>query len=96
MRLFHPFLPLHPLQPGAKRGDRTLGLKKQIPSSNGDIYVHYDRGRTSAAEILFARFREADVTAGKLVSANASLKNLVKSKTGMNRGGANAPTTSNE
>lgn len=66
----------------------------QAPS--GDIYVHYDRGRTSAAEILFARFREADVTAGKLVSADASLKNLVRSKTGMNRGGANAPTTSNE
>jgi len=24
---------LHPLQPGAIRGDRTLGLKKQIPIS---------------------------------------------------------------
>jgi hypothetical protein len=66
----------------------------QAPS--GDIYVHYDRGRTSAAEILFARFREAEVTAGKLVSADASLKNLVKSKTGMNRGGANALRASNE
>ena len=33
MSLFHPFLPLHPLLPGAMRGDRTLGLKKQILSS---------------------------------------------------------------
>jgi hypothetical protein len=64
---------------------------------NGDIYVHYDRGRTSAAEILFARFREEDVKAGKLVSEGASLKNIVKSRLlGMNRGGADAPTTSNE
>ncbi len=56
----------------------------QAPS--GDIYVHYDRDRTGAAEILFARFREEDVKAGKLVHARAALKNLVKSrKQGMNR-----------
>ena len=56
---------------------------------NGDIYVHYDRNRGSDAEILFARFREEDVKAGKLVSKDAALKNLVKSRTlGMNRGGA--------
>jgi hypothetical protein len=53
---------------------------------NGDIYVHYDRERTGAAEILFARFREEDVQAGKLISKNAALKNLVKSKLGMNHG----------
>jgi len=53
---------------------------------NGDIYVHYDRDRNGAAEILFARFREEDVQAGKLVSQDAALKNLVKSKRGMNRG----------
>ena len=56
---------------------------------NGDIYVHYDRNRGSDAEILFARFREEDVQAGKLVSKDASLKNLVKSRQlGMNRGAA--------
>jgi len=33
MKLLHPFLPLHPLQPGAMRGDGAAGLKKQIPSS---------------------------------------------------------------
>jgi len=53
---------------------------------NGDIYVHYDRDRTGAAEILFARFREEDVHAGKLVSRDAALKNLVKSKLGMFQG----------
>jgi hypothetical protein len=64
---------------------------------NGDIYVHYDRNRYGDAEILFARFREEDVKAGKLVSEGASLKNIVKSRlVGMNRGGADAPTTSNE
>ena len=50
---------------------------------NGDIYVHYDRERTGAAEILFARFREEDLRAGKLVSEDAGLKNVVKSKLGM-------------
>ncbi len=55
---------------------------------NGDIYVHYDRERTGAAEILFARFREEDVKAGKLVSKDAALKNIVKSRQfGMNDGG---------
>jgi hypothetical protein len=53
---------------------------------NGDIYVHYDRERTGAAEILFARFREEDVKAGKLISQDAALKNLVKNKLGMNHG----------
>jgi len=55
---------------------------------NGDIYVHYDRNRGSDAEILFARFRDEDVKVGRLVSAGASLKNVVKSKLGMNHGGA--------
>ncbi len=57
-------------------------------SPNGDIYVHYDRERTGAAEILFARFREEDVQAGKLISKDAGLHNLVKSKQGMNYGAA--------
>ncbi len=48
--------------------------------------IHYDRDRYGAAEILFARFREEDVQAGKLVSKDGALKNLVKSKLGMNRG----------
>jgi hypothetical protein len=64
---------------------------------NGDIYVHYDRDRGGAAEILFARFREEDVQAGKLVSKDAALKNLVKSRQfGMNRGGADGATSAEE
>ena len=64
---------------------------------NGDIYVHYDRNRGSDAEILFARFREEDVQAGKLVSKDASLKNIVKSKQlGMNRGVAGTATSPKE
>jgi hypothetical protein len=63
---------------------------------NGDIYVHYDRNRGSDAEILFVRFREEDVKAGRLVTAAASLKNLVKSKLGMNHGGADAATSPKE
>ncbi len=64
---------------------------------NGDIYVHYDRDRNGAAEILFARFREEDVQGGKLVSKDAALKNLVKSRDqGMNRGGVDATTSPKE
>lgn len=53
---------------------------------NGDIYVHYDRNRASDAEILFARFREEDVLARKLTTGGAALKDLVKSKLGMDHG----------
>ena len=52
---------------------------------NGDIYIHYDRNRATDAQILFARFREEDVKANKLVSNVASLKNLIKSWRGMKR-----------
>jgi hypothetical protein len=63
---------------------------------NGDIYVHYDRERTGAAEILFARFREEDVRAGKAVSEAAALKNIVKSrKLGMHRDGPRAASDGN-
>jgi len=61
---------------------------------NGDIYVHYDRNRGGDAEILFARFREEDVKAGKLASKDAALKNFVKSRQlGMNRGGPDGTTS---
>jgi sialidase-1 len=54
---------------------------------NGDIYVHYDHERNGAAEILFARFREEDVEAGKLVTENAALRGIIKSRqNGMNHG----------
>lgn len=55
---------------------------------DGTVYVHYDRGRTTHAEILFAKFRDEDVLAEKLVSDGAGLKQVVKDKNGMNRGSA--------
>lgn len=45
--------------------------------------MHYDRDRTGAAEILFARFTEQDLIAGELVSPNAKLWGRVKSRDGM-------------
>jgi hypothetical protein len=59
---------------------------------NGDVYVHYDRDRGGAAEILFARFRDEDVQAGRLVTSNAAFKQLVKSRArGMQRPSAAVP-----
>lgn len=55
---------------------------------DGTIYVHYDHGRTTHAEILFAKFRDDDVLAGKRVSQDAALKNIVKDKNGMHRASA--------
>jgi hypothetical protein len=48
-----------------------------IETSEGLIYVIYDRERTKAREILLARFTEADIQAGKPISAECRLKQLV-------------------
>jgi hypothetical protein len=75
--------------PGLLLDDRgSVSYPDIAQAPNGDIYVHYDRNRYTDAEILFARFREEDAKASRLVSANASLKNIIKSKLGMNRGAA--------
>ena len=52
---------------------------------DGTIYVHYDHGRATHAEILFEKFRDDDVLAGKLVPEDAALKNIVKDRNGMQR-----------
>ena len=70
-----------------RRGGTGVSNPDIAPAPDGTIYVHYDRGRTTHAEILFARFRDEDVLAGKLVSSAAVLKNIVKDKNGM-RGAA--------
>lgn len=49
---------------------------------DGLIHILYDRDRHGAAEILMAKFREEDVLAGKLVSADAKTKMLVNKATG--------------
>jgi hypothetical protein len=68
----------------------------EVPLAALSLYVHYDRDRYSAAEILFARFREGDVQAGKAVSEAAALKNIVKSrKLGMHHDGPRAASARN-
>lgn len=46
---------------------------------DGNIWIIYDRERYRCGDILFARFREEDIVAGKCVSNVASLKNLINS-----------------
>ena len=42
MRLFHPFLPLNPLQPGSMRGERVARLENQIRSSRANCQSFVD------------------------------------------------------
>ena len=50
---------------------------------DGSIYVTYDHDRnTKKDELLFAKFTEADVLAGKLVTAGSSLRNVIFSEGG--------------
>ncbi len=44
---------------------------------DGTLYISYDRNRATDGEILLARFTEADVLAGKLVTENSKLKMLI-------------------
>ncbi len=48
-----------------------------VQSPDGTIFVVYDWNRHSDAEILLARFREADVHAGRLLSSGAKSRVLV-------------------
>lgn len=50
---------------------------------NGDIWVIYDHQRYKCGDILFARFREEDVMAGKLISGGSSLRNLINRTGGL-------------
>ena len=76
-------------QTAARRTHRRLLPRHRAGPERRHLRPLRPRPHGSAAEILFARFREEDVQAGKLVSKDASLKNLVKSRQlGMNRGGA--------
>ena len=51
--------------------------------ANGDIWIIYDHERYKCGDILFARFREEDVLAGRCVSPRSSLKNLVNRTGGL-------------
>jgi len=51
-------------------------------SPDGLIHILYDWNRHTDAEILMARFREADILAGKIVSDDAKLQMLANKATG--------------
>jgi len=51
---------------------------QQLP--DGSVVVAYDRNRKTDREILFAKFTEDDVLAGKDVSGKVRLKNVISSK----------------
>lgn len=46
-------------------------------SPNGTIYISYDRNRSTAGEVLLARFTELDILAAKLVGSKSKLKMLI-------------------
>ena len=50
--------------------------------SDENIWIIYDHERYRCGDILFARFSETDIAAGKCVSPVTSLKNLVNSSGG--------------
>jgi predicted neuraminidase len=48
-----------------------------VQDKDGLIWITYDRGRNGDGEILLAKFREEDATAGKDVSGAVSLKQVI-------------------
>ncbi|MDQ8192895.1 sialidase family protein [Coraliomargarita sp. SDUM461004] len=51
-------------------------------AADGTIYLTYDYSRTGAREILFATFREEDALAGKDVSGEVNLRQLISKGSG--------------
>lgn len=56
---------------------RNISYPDGVQSKNGLIWIVYDRDRQGAGEILMAKFREEDVIAGKNVSGEMYLKQVV-------------------
>lgn len=50
---------------------------------DGNIWLIYDHERYKEGNILFAKFTEQDVLAGKLVSDGSELKTLINSTGGV-------------
>ena len=73
-------------RPGATYPDFALG-------SDGTIYAVWDCNRTGDREILFARFTEADVRAGKPVSPQTKIGVTVTSRCKPAVGGRDFPVT---
>ena len=68
---------------GLMLDDRTCSYPFGFQSSDGTIYVSYERQRWLQPEILLARFSEEDVAAGKLVSERPALRLLVNKAGGI-------------
>ena len=63
---------------GLMLDERTgISYPDGFQAPDGFIYISYDRNRATDGEILFAKFTEADVLAGKLVTPESRLKNLI-------------------
>jgi hypothetical protein len=58
---------------------KSVSYPDGTEGSNGFLYVTYDRGRyeKDEQEILFAKFTEADIKAGQLVTEGSQLKQLI-------------------
>jgi hypothetical protein len=48
-----------------------------VEAANGQIYIVYDRNRSSDKEILMATIREEDILKGKCISGDSRLKQLI-------------------
>ena len=46
-------------------------------STDGTLYITYDRNRAVDGEILMARLREEDILSGKLVSKDSFLQRVI-------------------
>jgi hypothetical protein len=67
---------------GLMLDERPCSYPFGCQASDGTIYVSYERNRWDNPEILLARFTEADVLAGKVVSNRARLRLIVNRATG--------------
>ncbi|MFZ4398095.1 MAG: sialidase family protein, partial [Kiritimatiellia bacterium] len=67
---------------GLMLDERQVSYPDGCQAEDGRIFVIYDHERSNAKEILVASFTEADVAAGKLVSAQSRLKVLINKATG--------------
>lgn len=65
-------------------GRENVSYPSIAQGADGAIYVQYDYQRKPKAEILFAKFTEEDVLAGKLINASSKLQNIIKDINGIN------------
>lgn len=63
--------------------ERDCSYPFGMQDRDGTIYVSYERQRWRQPEILFARFTEVDVLAGKTVSSRTALRRLINKAGGV-------------